>query len=113
MLNYTVRDADGQRIIELSGGLDVTTVNTFKNALMNTSERDSLVLNMENINLVTIAGIRALVDLSFHAKEHGKRVVLLWPRENLLKLAESMEVFSYLIFAHSIEEAKTKIKFFT
>ena len=33
--------------------------------------------------------------------------------KKLLKLAEDMDVYGYMIFAHSIEEGQTKINYFT
>jgi anti-anti-sigma factor len=97
----------------VSGSLNAGTINTFKSTVMQVTERESLIINFENVNLISSAGLNTLVEVSFFAKEQDRRVIILWPEKELLKMAEQLGVYNYLIFAQSIEEAKMKIKFFT
>lgn len=113
MLNYSVRDYSGIKIVELSGGLTSNSIETFKAFIKRLTEKESIIVNLENVSLITSAGVSAMVEVSFVAKEHDNRVIFLWPSDELLKIAEDMDVYSYIIFAHSIEEGQTKIKYFT
>lgn len=112
-LSFFVRNYEGTKIIEISGNLDVNTVGTFSPLVERITQKESVMINMEKIGLVTAAGVRALVDVSFSARRAGRRVILLWPSDDLVGMAETIEVYNYLIFAFSLEEGKTKITFFT
>ena len=113
MLNYAINEIEGTKVLVMSGSLMAGTTENFKSIVHQVTERESLIINFENVTLVTSAGLNALVAVSFFAKEHDRRVIILWPDKDLLKMAESMGVYNYLIFALSIDEAKMKIKYFT
>jgi anti-anti-sigma factor len=113
MLNYSINEIEGVKVLVVSGSLTAGTVDTFKSLVGQVTERESLIINFENVTMVTSAGLNALVDVSFTAKVHDKRVIILWPEKELLKMAETLGVYNYLIFAQSVDEAKIKIKFFT
>lgn len=113
-LNYSVRSYDGVKAIEFVGNLSAGTAMEFETVVKLISEKESLMINMVNIRMITSAGLKALVNVSIHAKqEFGTRVIILWPSEDLLSMAESADVYEYLIFAESIEEGQTKIEHFT
>jgi anti-sigma B factor antagonist len=113
MLNYSINEIEGVKVLVMSGSLTADTTDTFKSLVQQVTERESLIINFENVNLITSAGMNTLVDVSFFAKEHDKRVIILWPEKELLRMAETLGVYNYLIFAQSVDEAKMKIKFFT
>jgi anti-anti-sigma factor len=113
MLNYSINEIEGAKVLVVSGGLTAGSAENFKSIVRQVTERESLIINFENVTLVSSAGMSALVEVSFFAKEHDKRVIILWPEKELLKMAETMGVYNYLIFAQSVDEAKMKIKFFT
>ena len=112
ILNFFIRDYQGTKIIELNGNLDVNTVNTFVPLVEQTAQKESVMVNLENVGIVSSAGLNALIDISFFAKEHSRRVILLWPSDDLMEMAETMDVYNFLIFAQSLEEGRTKIKYF-
>lgn len=113
VINYFIREFQGIKIIELNGNLDVNTIEVFKSVVEKIAQKESLMINMENVRMVSSSGLNALLDISFYAKEYGRRVILLWPSEDLLSMTETAEVYNHLIFAQSLEEGQTKIKFFT
>jgi anti-anti-sigma factor len=112
-MNYSMREADGVNILDLSGNLTVLTSDYFKSVLHNLSERESVILNMENIRVVTSSGLNALVDISYYAREKGNRVIIMSAGNELRDLIDYVDYFSHLIFAESIQEGKTKIEFYT
>jgi anti-anti-sigma factor len=113
MLNYAFREYEGNKVIELSGSLTSSTIEKFLDIVVNFIDKESIIINVENLSLVTTAGLKTLVDISYEAKEHEKRVIILWPNNDLMKIAEELGFYHHLIFADSFEEADTKIKFFT
>ncbi len=112
-INYTIRDFDGYKIIDLMGNLSANTVRSFETVVRRIIENESVILNMVNVKVVTSAGLNSLMDMSFEAKERGTRVILLWAGEDLLELVDTLDVYSNLIFADSPEECKLKIKHYT
>jgi len=113
LINYTVRDYEGTKVIDFIGNLSANTSKSFETIVKRISEKENIILNMININIVTIAGLNSLIHASYFAKEHGKRIIVLWPNENLMEVVEMLEAHKHLIFADSLEEGKTKIKFYT
>ncbi len=113
MLNYSIRDFEGIKILELSGNLTSKTVDVFRQVVERIVERESIMINLENLNLITSAGLNTLIDLSFYAKSMEKRIIFLWPNEELQKMVDTMEVYNYLIFSESLEEGQTKINLYT
>jgi len=112
-LTYNLREYDGIRIIEVSGNLTSGTVDIFRSLVEKITDRESLMINVENVGLITSSGINALVDISLYAKERGSRVILLWPGEELIKLAELLGVYNLLIFGDSLEQGQAKILHYT
>lgn len=113
MLNYSINEIESAKVLVMSGTLNSKSVENFKSIVLQVTERESIIINFENVNLVTSSGLNALVEVSFFAKEHDKRVIILWPEKELLQMAEQLCVYNYLIFAQSVDEAKMKIKYFT
>jgi anti-anti-sigma factor len=112
-MNYSMREAEGVNILDLAGNLTVLTSDYFKSVLHNLSERESVILNMENIRDVTSSGLNALVDVSYYAREKGNRVIIMSAANDLRELIDYVDYFNHLIFAESIQEGKTKIEFYT
>ena len=112
-MNYSMREAEGVNILDLSGNLTVLTSDYFKSVLHNLSERDNIIINMANIRFVTSAGLNALVDVSYFARDKGKRIIIMSAANDLRELIDYTDYFSHLIFAESVQEGKTKIDFYT
>ena len=112
-MNYSMRDFDGISIIDLSGNLNILTSDYFKSVIHNMTERESIIVNMENINFVTSSGLNSLVDVSYYARERGNRVVIMSAGNDLKDLIDYVDYFNHLIFAESPNEGKTKIEYYT
>lgn len=112
-MNYSMREAEGVNILDLSGNLTVLTSDYFKSVLHNLSERESVILNLADIHFVTSSGLNALVDVSYFARGKGNRVIIMSAGNELKDLIDYVDYFNHLIFAESIQEGKTKIEFYT
>ncbi len=112
-INYSMREAEGVSILDISGNLTVLTSDYFKSVMHNLSERESIIVNLANIHFVTSSGLNALVDISYFARDRGKRVILMSAGNELRDLIDYADYFNHLIFAESVQEGKTKIDFYT
>ncbi len=112
MMNFTFREHQGTKVLEISGTLTSSTTESFSEIVTNVVERENLIINMENISFVTSSGLNTIIELSLLAKENGKRIVILWPSEDLMRMAEELEVYQHMIFADSLDLAALKLKFF-
>lgn len=113
MLNFSINEIEGVKVLVMSGSLSAESIMNFTSIIKQVTERENIIINFENVTLVTAAGLDALVEVSIFAKEHDKRVIILWAEAELMKMAEELGYFKYLIFAKSVDEAKMKIKYFT
>jgi len=113
VINYSIRDFEGTKVVELNGSLTVNTIDIFERLINRITEKESVMLNMENVNVVTSAGVSALIEVSQAAKENEKRVILLWAGEGMVSMSETLDVYGLLIYAESLEEGQTKIRYYT
>ncbi len=113
MLNYSINEIEGLKILALNGSLSADSIEYFTSIVKQVAERENIIINFENVILVTSAGLNALVNVSLFAKNHDKRVIILWPEKEVEEMAEVMGLYKYLIFAKSVDEARIKIKYFT
>ncbi len=113
MLNYSINELEGLKVLALSGSISAEAIENFTSIIKQVTERENIIINFENVTLVTAAGLDAIVEVSLFAKEHDRRVIILWAEQELIKMAEILGYYDYLIFAKSIDEAKMKISYFT
>ena len=113
MLNFSINEIEGLKVLALTGSLSAETTGNFVSIIKQVTERENIIINFENVTLITAAGLDSLVEVSMFAKEHDSRVIILWAESELLKMAEVLGYYDYLIFAQSVDEAKMKIKYYT
>lgn len=111
--SYTIREYEGIRIVELLGNLTVNTRGAFENLISRVVEKTSLIVNLENVHLISSSGIESLVDLSFQARNGGNRLILLWAPDDFIRATETLDVYGFMVFADSLEQAVAKIRHYT
>ncbi|HOK01950.1 MAG TPA: STAS domain-containing protein [Spirochaetota bacterium] len=112
-ITYSVREFSGINVLDVSGNLTVLTADYFKSVVHNFSERESIMINMENVPFVTASGLNALVDVSYYARNFGNRVIILGANIDLKEAIDYVNYFDHIIFAQSLQEGKTKIEYYT
>lgn len=113
LLNYLIKEFEGIRVIEFDGNLTANTITNFEFLIQSFADKENLILNMSEVKVITSSGLLSLVDLSNFAKENDNRIIFLWPSEDIIQMAETLDVRDYLIFADSYDEGQTKISFYT
>jgi len=112
-LNYTLREFNGINILDLSGDLTSGTADSFKSVVHNLTERDNLLINAANINFVTCGGLNALLEVSYNARDKGKRIVIISADTDLMEQVDYIEAYRHLTFAATVEEGHNKIELYT
>lgn len=113
VINYSIQEYEGVKIIEASGNLTRNTCKNFYAIIQRVVEKNSLMIDMSEIKIITSSGLETIAELSWEARQHDNRLVLLWPGEDLLEMADTLELIEYFTIATSYEEGATKISYFT
>ena len=112
-LNYAYREIDGIKIVDLTGSLTSATVDVINEKIKTASEKESLIINLVNVKLVTTTGLNFLVEASILCKGFGRRIIILWPSDDFLQMVDQLDLHEFLTFADSIEEGRMKIMHYT
>jgi len=113
IIKYNVREYEGVKILDISGNLNSNTVENFRSVIQAMADRESFMINLEDVKLVSAAGYNALVELSYYSKDKERRLVILWAGSDFLKVVEQLDIYHHLTFAESYDQGVTKIKLFT
>ena len=112
-LNYSLNESDGFKVLDLSGTLTIISFDALITIVHNLTESESLIIDMQGVDFLTSSGINALVEVSYYARARGNRLILMNTDTDLVDLIDFVGCYSHFIFAGSIEEAKTKIEYYT
>jgi anti-anti-sigma regulatory factor len=113
LLRYNLREFSTIKILELTGDLTETSGQGLEEIVLRIIERESLMIDVSGVIIVTSGGLKYLVELSMEARDRGQRIIILYPGEELRSLAETADSYHLLIFAESPEEGETKIRHYT
>lgn len=110
MLNYSINEIEGVKVLVVSGSLTADTIETFK-SICPAGVTERVSINFENVTLITSVcerpGGRFLFSPRTMKTCHYPLAGEGAPQDG------GDPVYNTLIFAQSIDEAKMKIKFFT
>lgn len=111
--SFFIEDHGKYRYVQLRGNISVLSTELFERTINNITNSTNVVLGFENINLITSAGIGAIVAVSQEARKFNRRVFLLKMNRDHLRLAELLSLYDTLIFVDSVEESIIKMKYYT
>lgn len=112
-LNYSLSEYNGLNILDLSGDLTSGTADSFKSVVHNLTERDNLLINASKLNFITFGGLNALLEVSYHARDRGNRIIIIAADTDLMEQVEYIEAYRHLSFAATVEEGHNKIELYT
>ena len=112
-MNYTVEDKDGVKIINLDGNLSVSNAESFERLIDLHSQKNSVILNLSDVRMITSSGFNSLLNVSVDAKTRNNRVLLLKPSDEFKKMIDTLKSYEYFIMVDSVEEGQMKIRYFT
>ncbi len=112
-LSYSIEDREGTKIINLRGGIHILSREDLAALVNKVSQKNNVILNLREVELLTSSGINILVEISNEARKNAKRVVILGLKEEFIKIIDGLDLYEYFIFVDSVEEGLMKLKFFT
>ncbi len=112
-LSYSIEEREGTKILNLRGGIHILSKEDLAELVNKTSQKNNVILNLREVELLTSSGINTLVELSNEARKNARRVVILGLKEEFIKIIDGLDLYEYFIFVDSIEEGLMKLKFFT
>jgi anti-anti-sigma factor len=73
MMNTSIREVDGIQVIEFEGNLDTSTAPDAENTVHDllASGTDKLLINFENLNYISSAGLRVLLTTAKKMRASG------------------------------------------
>ncbi len=108
-INYSVTEQEGIKIVKLSGSISNSTNQEIEKLVNGLTQKNNVILNMREINVITSGGLTSLVNVSVDARKRRKHVMIMNLREGLIKTIEVMGVLQYFIFIDSIEEGFSRV----
>lgn len=112
-LSYSIEEREGTKILNLRGGIHILSKEDLAELVNKISQKNNVILNLREVELLTSSGINTLVELSNEARKNARRVVILGLKEEFIKIIDGLDLYEYFIFVDSIEEGLMKLKFFT
>lgn len=111
-LNFSIEDHESIKIVNLVGNITNISKHQFIEIINQLSQKNSVILNMKEVNLITSSGLEALVDVCMAARQKNKRVLIMGLKENLFKIIDAMDQYEFFIFIENIDEGKLKLKYY-
>jgi len=113
IINYRIEDYESVKVIKILGNLTINTARGFVSVLEQLIDKESIIVDLENVENFTSTGINAMVKISVDAKENSTRVVFVFMKDEYIHLAEELDYFKFFTLAKDYDEALVKIKVFT
>ena len=108
-ISYSISEYEGIKVVKLAGNISNSSKNEFEQVINVLAQKYNVILNMNDIGVITSGGLSSLINVSSEARKKKKRVMILGMREGLVKMLETMGVLQYLTFIESIEEGLSKV----
>ena len=113
IVNYNLSNFEGYKVITIKGNISINTTSSIIEVIEEITDQSSLIINMENISLLTSSGMDTLIEISQNAYSKEKRIVFCKVRQEIKDMFLTFSVSHLILFADSIEEAAMKIRFYT
>jgi anti-sigma B factor antagonist len=110
-MDLEIRDHNGIKIVELAGELDSTSSpEVYEAVRQRLGDKDSVIVNMTDVNYMSSAGIRTLLLLYRSIAEAGGQVVLVGLSEFL---QETLDVTGFLEYFNTQADLDAGLKAIT
>lgn len=112
-ISFVLNDFEGCKLLSLRGSISVSTIPSIEEIVYKTIDSNNLIIEMENVTLITSSGIGTLVELSQKAYAKGRRVVFSKLKKEFKDMFMILSLSHLLLFADSVQEAAMKIRYYT
>jgi anti-anti-sigma factor len=108
-ISYFISEYEGIKIVKLAGNISNSTKLEFENLINGIAQKNNIILNMNEISIITSGGLTSLINISTEARKRKKRVMIMGLRDGLVKMLEVMGVLPYFIIIDNIQEGAAKV----
>jgi anti-anti-sigma factor len=108
-IRYSISEYEGIKIVKLSGNISNSSKLEFESLINGLAQKFNVILNMNEITVITSGGLTSLINVSAEAHKRKKRVMIMGLRDSLVKMLEVMGVLPYFTIIENIEEGFAKI----
>lgn len=112
-LNYSIEDKDGVKVISLDGNISVMNAESLERLVDMHTQKNHVIINMEDVRLITSSGYNSLMNMSIDAKSRNNRVLLMKAGDMFRKMIDVLKNYEHFIMIDSIEEGQMKLKYYT
>lgn len=110
-ISYSIVDHEGIKVIRIAGSISNSTKKEFEDLIERLSKNSDLILNMQELSIITSAGLNSLISIFVNARKRKRKIMLMGLRDGLRKMIEVMEASQHFIFIDSIEEGQFRIHY--
>lgn len=111
-INYSVIDNEGIKVVKVVGNISTSNSHSFETLIKRLSERNNVIINMQEVDVVTSAGYDALVNVARHARSGKWKLMLMGVKEELRRFMEEMEIRQKFVLIDSVEEGQSRIYYY-
>jgi anti-anti-sigma factor len=111
-INYSIIDNEGIKVVRIVGNISNSNRKEFELLVKRLSERHHVILNMQEVEVITSAGFDSLVNISRFARSGKWKLMLMGVREEVKKRLEEMEIRQNFVLIDSMEEGQTRIHYY-
>jgi anti-anti-sigma factor len=108
-ISYSISEYEGVKIVKLSGNISNSSKQEFEMLINGLALKYNVILNMNEISVITSGGLTSLINVSAEARKKKKRVMIMGIRDGLVKMLEVMGVLPYFTIIDNIEEGIAKV----
>ncbi len=110
---FTAEDLDTCRLFRIYGNLSLSACLQLERELRETTRKQSVIIDLADAGIITTSGMNLLVNAGLEARQNGKRVIIMKPTEEFREMMDRLHNYEYFIIVSSVEEGKTRIKYYT
>jgi anti-anti-sigma factor len=103
-ISFSISEYEGIKIVKLSGNISNSSKLEFERLINGLIQKYNVILNMNEISVITSGGLTSLISVSSEARKRKKRVMIMGVRDGLVKMLEVMGVLPYFTIINNIEE---------
>ncbi len=109
-ISYSIIDHEGIKVIKLVGNVSSSNKNEMEDLINKISQKNNIIVNLQEVNLITSAGLNSLLNVTMNARKGKWKVMLMGVRESLRKMMVEMDIRHNFIIIDSIEEGVAKTR---
>ncbi len=110
-ISYSIIDQEGIKVVKLLGNISSSNRREFEDLIDKLSEKNNIIINMHEVDIITSAGLNSLVNVSVNSRKGKWKLMFMGVREGLRKMMDEMDIRNNFTIIDSIEDGQSKIRY--